>query len=73
MAFWDSEIDIVEVEKNRSEKIVVKFCSRNDKKYVDIRVSRVDKEGEYHPTSNGVPIPLDQVETILNAIKEHIE
>lgn len=64
-SFWDKEENIIEIEKNKSENIIVKECSKNEKEYVDIRISKVDKEGIYHPTSSGVVIPKEGFDKII--------
>lgn len=69
-SFWDEEKVIAVVTKNKSENIDVKHCKKNEKSYIDIRVSKVDKENVFHPTSSGVAIPLDSWKEILEKIQE---
>lgn len=73
MAFWDKEELIITVEKNKSENIDIKHCKKNDKKYIDVRISRVNKENVYTPTSSGVAIPEDKWQEISQAINSFIE
>lgn len=70
MAFWDQEEDLITVKKNSLDNIDVKFVSLKDKSYYDIRISKPDKHGVYHPTSQGIAIPVDQWEAIKNAIED---
>lgn len=64
-SFWDKEEELSTVEKNKSENIVAKRCTKGDKTYIDIRISKVDKEGEYHPTSKGVAIPENLMDDLF--------
>lgn len=57
MAFWDKEEVLKTVKKNKSENIEARRCFKCDKTYIDIRVLKVDTEGEFHPTSKGVAVP----------------
>ena len=71
MAFWDKEVSIVSVKKNKSENIEVKYVEKNEKSFYDIRISKADKDGVYHPTSNGVAIPESHWDTIIDAVKAY--
>lgn len=72
MAFWDKEESIISVQKNKSENVEVKYVEKNDKGYVDVRISKADREGEFHPTSNGVAIPVSEWNKISDSVKEHL-
>lgn len=72
MAFWDKEESITSVQKNKSENIEIKYVEKNEKGYVDIRISRADRDGNFHPTSNGVAVPVSEWDTISDAIKGHL-
>lgn len=69
-SFWDTETVITTVAKNKSEKIEVKNCTKNDKSYIDIRVTKVDEDGNYHPTKSGVAIPKESFDDIIAIVKE---
>lgn len=73
MAFWDKEEMIVSVNKNKSENIEAKYVEKNDKGYVDVRISKADRDGNFHPTSNGVAIPISHWDTIVDSVKEHLK
>lgn len=69
-SFWDTEELILSVEKNKSQNIDVRKCTKDEKEYIDIRVSKVDKDQVYHPTASGVAIPKDSWEKILLKLNE---
>lgn len=69
--FWDKEELITTVTKNKSENIQVKYCEKNEKSYIDIRIVIHDSDGEYRPTSKGIAIPQESLEEIIEKIQEY--
>ena len=72
-SFWDKEELILTIAKNNSQNIDVKRCEKNEKSYIDIRVSKVDKDLVYHPTASGVAIPEANWSEIVNKVNELIK
>lgn len=70
-SFWDKEEELVTKEKNKSENVTVKHCEKNGKEYYDIRISKADRDGAFHPSGSGVAIPAEIIDTIVDSIKVH--
>lgn len=71
--FWDKQKVIKTVTKNKNENIVISYCSRNDKDYLDVRIHKKAKDSDtYVPTSKGFNVELkDNVgEEIIEGISQ---
>lgn len=71
--FWDKQKVIKTVTKNKNENIVISYCLRNDKDYLDVRIHKKAKDSDtYVPTSKGFNVELkDNVgEEIIEGISQ---
>lgn len=72
--FWDTEEVIETIEKNKSEKIEIKLCTRKDVNYVDIRIlKRALTSDDYMHTKNGICLSYDLYKQIRDIINNKIE
>lgn len=72
--FWDTEEIIDTVEKNKSEKIEIKLCTRKDVNYVDIRIlKKSSTSDDYLHTKNGICLSYDLYKHIRDTIDEKIK
>lgn len=68
--FWDSEEVIVELDKNdRGEKIIVKACEKQGKKFVDVRTYYL--KAEILTPGKGIAIPDNLVDEVAGAILKY--
>lgn len=57
--FWDIQKEVKTITKNKNENVVISYCSRNDKKYLDVRIYKKAKDSDnYIPTSKGFNIEI---------------
>ena len=71
--FWEKQKEIKTVTKNKNENIVISYCSRNNKNYLDVRIYKKSKDNdEYVPTSKGFNVELKNTvgEEILEGISQ---
>lgn len=72
--FWDNQIIIGTIEKNKNENVVISTCERNGKQYLDIRIHAKSKNSEeYVPTSKGMNMEnsrLKELRECLDLIKD---
>lgn len=57
-------------EKSRGETINIYVDEYKGTKYLHIREWYVDKDQESKPSKKGVAIPLDKLDSLLDALKE---
>lgn len=68
VAFWESEKLVKEIEVTEKKKIVVKRVAKNEKEYVDVRQTFMDKTGEWK-FGKGTAIPVEHADAVAKAIK----
>lgn len=66
--FWDSEVILGEVGKNKNEKFVVKKVTKGGKEYKEIRVYYMSNSGDYLPSKKGIVIPDSVCQEILDLV-----
>lgn len=67
MGFWDSETVLGEIEKNDSEKIIIKEVTKGSNTFIDIRTFYLSGD-EYKPSNKGIAIPSKCVEDVKSII-----
>lgn len=67
-SFWESQKELIEVQKNKREKVVVNQCTRQGKEYLDFRIHAKKEDETYVPTSKGFNLELDAAKELLDAV-----
>ena len=44
--FWDKQKEVKTITKNKSENVVISYCSRNNKDYLDVRIHKKAKDSD---------------------------
>ena len=71
--FWDSTKELAQIQKNKTEKIVISLCSRNDIEYIDIRIHRTSYgDDKFLPTEKGICLSIDLWNDVKSIIDDNI-
>lgn len=66
--FWDSQIELKRIAKNKKDEVVISECTRQGKTYLDFRIYTKTENDEYIPTSKGFNLEKDKAVELLNGI-----
>jgi hypothetical protein len=62
MAFWDKEVDLGTIDKNKSEKVKLTVGKKDGKVFLDVRLCKLKAEegqvAEFKPSSYGAALPV---------------
>lgn len=60
---------LAHMQKNDGERLVMTDSTFRGHRFLDVRISFCDKEGEYHPTRKGLSLNKAQWEALLPGIQ----
>ena len=71
--FWDKETELGSLDKNKSEKIAIRLCEKDNIKYVDIRLRKRDYDSNvYVNTKSGLCLTYDLYNQVKDIIDKNI-
>lgn len=73
-SFWDSEVTVVDVPKPGTKGTFyrVKLVAKGGRKYVDLREHYNKADGTEQYTAKGTAIPVDGVQSVIDALAKAI-
>jgi hypothetical protein len=73
--FWNEEEVLESGEKNKAEKVELRYAKKKEKEYYDVRSFFKDKndETQFNPSTKGVAIPRELAVKMAHAILQHEE
>ena len=71
--FWDKETELGSLDKNKSEKIAIRLCEKDNIKYVDIRLRKRDYDNDvYINTKSGLCLTYELYNQVKDLIDKNI-
>lgn len=68
-SFWDEEVIISELEKNKKTFIRFSLCKKDNKEFISIR-EFVNKEEGFIPTKKGITIARDYLKEFIECLEK---
>ena len=71
--FWDRETELGSLDKNKSEKIAIRLCEKDNVKYIDIRLRKRDYDNDvYINTKSGLCLTYELYNQVKDLIDKNI-
>ena len=71
--FWDKETEHGSLDKNKTEKIAIRLCEKDNVKYVDIRLRKRDYDNDvYINTKSGLCLTYELYNQVKDLIDKNI-